>query len=148
MISADSPTCAARLEFRFDATTGVPPDAFSETGQDWGCRRGGPTASTHSRGCARAPAMAPYDGFRIDHLVGLYRGVRPVTVERRVVLEPASEPAQIALGETLTAPAGADTKPEVIAEDLGPSALRRESMTRWIFLAWALRWERTGIATT
>src|SRR6188472_3091500 len=37
MISADSPDVWARQpEFRFDATIGVPPDAFSETGQDWG----------------------------------------------------------------------------------------------------------------
>jgi hypothetical protein len=27
---------ARQHEFRFDATIGVPPDAFSETGQDWG----------------------------------------------------------------------------------------------------------------
>ena len=37
MISADSPDVWTRQrEFRFDATVGVPPDAFSETGQDWG----------------------------------------------------------------------------------------------------------------
>ena len=37
MISANSPDVWARQhEFRFDATIGVPPDAFSETGQDWG----------------------------------------------------------------------------------------------------------------
>ena len=84
MISADSPDVWARqAEFRFDATIGVPPDAFSETGQDWGLPpwRGDVMASTGfawMRARARRYA-ALYDGFRIDHLVGLYRTyIRPL----------------------------------------------------------------------
>ena len=37
MVSTDSADVWARQDlFRFDATVGVPPDAFSATGQDWG----------------------------------------------------------------------------------------------------------------
>src|SRR5688572_7800850 len=37
MVSSDSADVWARQdEFRMDASVGVPPDAFSETGQDWG----------------------------------------------------------------------------------------------------------------
>ena len=37
MVSGDSPDVWARKhEFMLDATVGVPPDAFSDTGQDWG----------------------------------------------------------------------------------------------------------------
>ena len=43
-----------------------------------------------------------YDGFRIDHLVGLYRTyIRPIDKAVPAFFEPADEPAQIALGETL-----------------------------------------------
>ena len=43
-----------------------------------------------------------YDGFRIDHLVGLYRMyVRPIDKAMKAFFDPADEPAQIALGETL-----------------------------------------------
>ena len=59
MISADSPDVWARQnEFRFDATIGVPPDAFSETGQDWGLPpwRADVMARMDSPGCDRAPA--------------------------------------------------------------------------------------------
>ena len=44
MVSGDSADVWARQdEFRLDASLGVPPDAFSETGQDWGCRSTGGT---------------------------------------------------------------------------------------------------------
>ena len=131
MISADSPDVWARqAEFRFDATIGVPPDAFSETGQDWGLPpwRADVMASngfTWMRSRARRYG-ALYDGFRIDHLVGLYRTyVRPIDKSNEAFFEPATEPAQIALGETLIGIlAGADTNPEVFAEDRVNPALR------------------------
>ena len=107
MISADSPDVWARQrEFRFDATIGVPPDAFSETGQDWGLppwrahvmREGEFRWMQH-----RARRYAGlYDGYRIDHLVGLYRMyVRPIDKSRPAFFEPANEAAQTRLGETL-----------------------------------------------
>ena len=106
MNSADSPDVWARQhEFRFDATIGVPPDAFSETGQDWGLPpwRWDVMATTDfawMRARARRYA-ALYDGFRIDHLVGLYRMyIRPIDKTLPAFFEPGDEPAQIRLGET------------------------------------------------
>ena len=84
MISANSPDVWARQdEFRFDATIGVPPDAFSESGQDWGLPPWRADVMARARFTwmrARARRYgALYDGFRIDHLVGLYRMyVRPI----------------------------------------------------------------------
>ena len=94
MISADSPDVWARQhEFRFDATIGVPPDAFSETGQDWGLPpwRADVMASngfTWMRSRARRYGDL-YDGFRIDHLVGLYRMyVRPIDKSHDAFFDP------------------------------------------------------------
>ena len=157
MISANSPDVWARQhEFRFDATIGVPPDAFSETGQDWGLPpwRADVMASndfTWMRSRARRYG-ALYDGFRIDHLVGLYRMyVRPIDKSIDSFFEPAIEPAQVALGETLIGIlAGADTHPEVIAEDLGSvPPFVRESMARLDLpglkvLRWERHWGRDG----
>lgn len=164
MISADSPDVWVRQhEFRFDATIGVPPDAFSETGQDWGLPpwRADVMASngfTWMRSRARRYG-ALYDGFRIDHLVGLYRMyVRPIDKSNDAFFDPPTEPAQIALGETLAGIlAGADThstfakaKPEAIAEDLGSVPLFvRESMARLDLpglkvLRWERDWDRVG----
>ena len=98
MISADSPDVWARQhEFRFDATIGVPPDAFSETGQDWGLppwRADVMAANGFAWMRARARRYGDlYDGFRIDHLVGLYRTVRPAdrqVARRRSSIPPTS----------------------------------------------------------
>lgn len=90
MVSGNSPDVWARQdEFRLDASVGVPPDAFSETGQDWGlppCRWDVMAANDFAWIRARARRSAAiYDGFRLDHLVGLYRTyIRPFD---------ASEPA-------------------------------------------------------
>jgi 4-alpha-glucanotransferase len=154
MISADSPDVWARQhEFRFDATIGVPPDAFSETGQDWGLPpwRAGVMASsgfTWMRSRARRYADL-YDGFRIDHLVGLYRAyVRPIDKAREAFFEPAAEPEQIELGETLIGILSGNA--DVIAEDLGSiPAFVRESMARLDVpglkvLRWERHWDRDG----
>ncbi|HEX8029130.1 MAG TPA: 4-alpha-glucanotransferase [Vicinamibacterales bacterium] len=151
MISADSPDVWARQhEFRFDATIGVPPDAFSETGQDWGLppwradvmARSGFTWM-HARGRRYGDL---YDGFRIDHLVGLYRMyVRPIDKSVPAFFDPGEEAMQINLGETLLGIlGGAPSRPDVIAEDLGSiPAFVRESMARLGLPGLkVLRWER------
>jgi 4-alpha-glucanotransferase len=157
MISADSPDVWARQhEFRFDATIGTPPDAFSETGQDWGLPpwRANMMASngfTWMRARARRYADL-YDGFRIDHLVGLYRMyVRPVDKSTQAFFDPGDEPSQMALGETLVGIlAGAASRPVVIAEDLGTiPPFVRESMARLDLpglkvLRWEKHWDREG----
>jgi 4-alpha-glucanotransferase len=149
MNSADSPDVWMRQgEFRFDATIGVPPDAFSDTGQDWGlppwrCEVMAATDFAWMRARARRYA-ALYDGFRIDHLVGLYRMyVRPLDKTQPAFFDPPDEPAQIALGETIVrilTPSGA----MVIAEDLGViPPFVRESMARLDLPGLkVMRWER------
>jgi 4-alpha-glucanotransferase len=157
MISADSPDVWARQdEFRFDATIGTPPDAFSETGQDWGLppwRAGVMAANDFTWMRARARRYGDlYDGFRIDHLVGLYRMfVRPADKSMPEFFDPADEPSQIALGERLVGIlGGADSRPAVIAEDLGSIPLFvRESMARLDLpglkvLRWEKHWDREG----
>ncbi len=157
MISADSPDVWARQrEFRFDATIGVPPDAFSETGQDWGLppwrahvMREGEFRWMKNR--ARRYAGL-YDGYRIDHLVGLYRMyVRPIDKSRPSFFEPANEAAQTRLGETLVnLLRGTAGQVEVFAEDLGSvPAFVRESMIRLQLpglkvLRWEKYWDREG----
>src|SRR5207237_690677 len=63
--------------FRFDATVGVPPDAYSADGQDWGlpvprweAMRESGDPWLHAR-AMRAAEL--YDAFRVDHVVGIYR---------------------------------------------------------------------------
>ena len=150
MISADSPDVWARqAEFRFDATVGVPPDAFSETGQDWGLppwRHEVMAANDFAWMRMRARRYAAlFDGFRIDHLVGLYRTyIRPIDQAVPAFFEPADEPAQIALGETLVNVLRSGGGPYVIAEDLGvipPSCASRWRACRCPGLK-VLRWER------
>ena len=151
MISVDSPDVWARQpEFRFDATIGVPPDAFSETGQDWGLppwRWDVMAANDFAWMRARARRQAAiYDGFRIDHLVGLYRTyIRPTDKTVPAFFEPADEPGQIALGETLVGVlASGQPRPTLIAEDLGViPPFVRESMARLDLPGLkVLRWER------
>lgn len=157
MISANSPDVWARQrEFRFDATIGVPPDAFSETGQDWGLPPWRASVMSEwgfgwMRNRARRYAGL-YDGYRIDHLVGLYRMyVRPIDKSRPAFFDPAEEPAQLQLGETLVhVLGGTGGTPEVFAEDLGSiPAFVRESMVRLKLpglkvLRWEKHWDREG----
>lgn len=157
MISANSPDVWARQhEFRFDATIGVPPDAFSETGQDWGLppwRADVMAGNDFAWMRARAQRYGDlYDGYRIDHLVGLYRMyVRPIDKTNPAFFDPIDEPAQIALGERLIGVfAAAESKPELIAEDLGSiPPFVRESMARLNLpglkvLRWERHWDRDG----
>ena len=84
MVTLDSADVWSRQrEFLLDASVGTPPDAFSETGQEWGLP---PYNWDEARKNnfewlrMRARRMADlYDGFRVDHLVGFYRTyVRPL----------------------------------------------------------------------
>lgn len=157
MIAADSPDVWARQnEFRFDGTIGTPPDAFSETGQDWGLPpwRADVMAEwgfSWMRNRARRYAGL-FDGYRIDHLVGLYRiYVRPIDKSREPFFDPAGETPQLLLGETLVQVLRGDAdKLEVFAEDLGSiPPFVRESMSRLGLpglkvLRWERHWEREG----
>ena len=147
MVSGHSSDVWARQnEFRLDASTGVPPDAFSETGQDWGLpvyrwdvmEPGGYEWLRHrARRCTEL-----YDGFRIDHLVGFYRTFyRDADGTSHFI--PEGEPLQRAQGErlmTLFAESGA----RIIAEDLGtvPDFVRQSLAARALPGLKVLRWER------
>ena len=78
MVDGDSADVWARQhQFRLDVSVGVPPDAFSATGQDWGMPlyRGTswrPEDFRWLRERARRSADL-FDGYRVDHLVGFYR---------------------------------------------------------------------------
>jgi 4-alpha-glucanotransferase len=157
MIATDSPDVWARQqEFRFDATIGVPPDAFSETGQDWGLppwRADQMRANDFTWMRRRARRYADlFAGYRIDHLVGLYRMyVRPIDASVPAFFDPADEAEQLALGETLVAILRGDgDDPEVIAEDLGSvPPFVRQSMARLGLpglkvLRWERDWDREG----
>jgi 4-alpha-glucanotransferase len=148
MVSSDSADVWAHQDlFRRDASVGVPPDAFSVTGQDWGlpvyrwdvlAERG--FDWLHDR--ARRNA-AIFEGYRIDHLVGFYRTyVRPHDGSPAHFV-PANEEDQIRLGEPIIE-AFRSAGSEVTAEDLGvvPDFVR-ESLARLNVPGYKVqRWER------
>jgi 4-alpha-glucanotransferase len=144
---AESPEVWARLEeFRLDVSAGVPPDAFSPTGQDWGL----PTYRwdvIRETGYAwmrqRGRRMASlYDGLRVDHVIGLYRTYgRPA--EGEPFFTPGEEPDQIAQGEAVLQALG-ESGLSLIAEDLGvvPDFLRPSLERLGIPGCKVMRWER------
>jgi 4-alpha-glucanotransferase len=155
MVSGDSPDVwARREEFMLDATVGVPPDAFSESGQDWGLppwrwQAMQSTGFQWIRARARRTA-ALFDGVRIDHLVGLYRVyVRPIDQEQPRVFAPPDERTQSQLGATLLGIYLASGI-EVVAEDLGtvPDFVRwsmaRLGVPGFKVLRWERRWHEPG----
>ena len=147
MVSGDSADVWVRQnEFRVDASVGVPPDAFSETGQDWGLpvyvwdaheATGYEWLRQRARRCAEL-----FDGFRVDHLVGFYR----TFVRERdgaTCFTPADEPSQTAQGERLLQ-LFLDSGASILAEDLGtiPDFVR-DSLDRLAVPGLkVMRWER------
>jgi 4-alpha-glucanotransferase len=153
MVAGDSADVWSRRgDFRLDARVGVPPDAFSATGQDWGlpvyrwdvmAREGYPWLTE------RARRMADwYDLFRVDHVVGLYRtyffpndGTPPAFV-------PADEPTQTRNGEQVLALLARGAR--VIAEDLGVvpdfvrASLERIRVPGYKVFRWERRWKEPG----
>ena len=148
MVSTDSADVWARQDlFRFDRSVGVPPDAFSATGQDWGLPvyrwdrmedQGDGWLKQRARRSARL-----FDGYRIDHLVGFYRTYSRPLGQQEGAFDPADEPAQLAQGERLMdlfITSGA----RIIAEDLGSvPEFVRDSLTRLGLPGYkVVRWER------
>jgi 4-alpha-glucanotransferase len=147
MVSGHSADVWARQhEFRVDASVGVPPDAFSETGQDWGLpvyrwdaieASGDEWLQQRARRCTEL-----YDGFRVDHLVGFYR----TFVRERdggTAFVPPDEPAQLAQGERVLTHLR-DSGARIIAEDLGvvPDFVRESLASLRVPGLKVLRWER------
>lgn len=148
MVAADSADVWARQHlFRFDATVGTAPDAFSETGQDWGlpAYRWDVMETEDFRWLRqRARRMARlYDGYRVDHLIGFFRTYSRRIGEKTGGFEPADEPSQIALGESLLA-LFQDDGAQITAEDLGsvPEFVRKTLLQMGVPGYKVLRWER------
>jgi 4-alpha-glucanotransferase len=143
---------ARQEEFRLDVSAGVPPDAFSEDGQDWGL----PTyrweriaQNDYEWIRRRARRMASlFDGLRVDHVIGLFRTYgRPR--EGTPFFTPADEDDQRRQGETIVSilrDAGID----LIAEDLGtvPDFVRASLTSLGVPGCRVLRWERDWHAPT
>ena len=153
MVSAMSPDVWSRPdEVMLDVSLGVPPDAFSATGQDWGLPtyrwdRIAQTGYSWMRMRARRMA-ALFDGYRVDHLVGLFRtfGKPPVGDP---FFNPGHEPAQIAQGETLLRIL-IESGAAIIAEDLGVippfvrTSLERLGVPGCKVLRWERHWDAPG----
>jgi len=155
MISANSPDVWTRQDqFRFDGTVGVPPDAFSDTGQAWGLppwrwEAMEPGGFEWMRHRARR-AAALYDGFRLDHLVGLYRiYVRPRDPEVPAFFTPANEDEQLRLGETIVG-LFRDAGAALVAEDHGTvpdfvrASIARLVLPGFKVMRWERRWQEPG----
>ena len=154
MVSGDSADVWARQdEFRTDASVGVPPDAFSETGQDWGLPvyRWDVLAERDFdwlRHRARRNADL-FDGYRVDHLVGFYRTYFRPHDEGPPQFTPDSQDAQEVLGERVL---GVFRGPgaEIIAEDLGVvpdfvrASLARLSVPGYKVFRWERHWDVEG----
>ena len=154
IVSANSADVWARQEeFSLDGSVGVPPDAFSATGQDWGlpAYRWDVVRDREFEWLRlRAKRMASlFDGCRVDHVVGFYRTfVRPMGGgEGRFT--PADEPSQLALGERVLdvlRSAGI----EIVAEDLGTvpdfvrASLERLSIPGYKVFRWERHWHTPG----
>jgi 4-alpha-glucanotransferase len=147
MVAGDSADVWARRDdFRLDARVGVPPDAFSATGQDWGLpvyRWAEMEAGGHVWMTARSERMADLYGlYRVDHVVGLYRTYFFADDGSKPAFVPAEEPAQVANGEAMMALFS--RRARVIAEDLGvvPDFIR-DSLDRLEIPGYRVqRWER------
>jgi 4-alpha-glucanotransferase len=148
MVSGDSADVWARQdEFRLDASVGVPPDAFSETGQDWGLPvyRWDVLAERDFDWLRhRAHRNTDlFDGYRVDHLVGFYRTYFRPHDGGEPQFVPEAQEDQCAQGERVL---GVFREPgaEIIAEDLGvvPDFVR-ESLQRLAVPGYRVfRWER------
>ncbi|MGQ0508410.1 MAG: 4-alpha-glucanotransferase [Myxococcaceae bacterium] len=141
-----SDTWANPSILRRDARLGVPPDAFSAAGQDWGLPYFDLAAmgkDNHAWIRLRAhKAASYYDLRRVDHAVGYFRQwIRDAqTPTGRFI--PPDEESHRRLGEQMFQILGSEAA--VIAEDLGViPPFVRETLTRLNIPGYrVLRWER------
>lgn len=147
MVSGDSADVWSRQhEFRVEASVGVPPDAFSENGQDWGLpayrwdvheASGYEWLRRRARRCAEL-----FDGFRVDHLVGFYRTFVKEQ-DGSTSFFPPEEEQQRAQGERLMR-CFQQSGATLIAEDLGtvPDFVRQSLAGLGLPGLKVIRWER------
>ena len=149
MVATDSADVWARpFDFRLDARAGVPPDAFSAEGQDWGlpvyrweemARNGYAWITARARRSAEL-----YGAYRVDHVVGFYRSYYRPNDGGPPAFVPETEAAQILNGERVMAAFSQGAR--VIAEDLGtvPDFVRTSLARQGIPGYRVLRWEKDG----
>lgn len=154
MVSGDSADVWARQDqFLLDVSLGVPPDAFSATGQNWGLpvyRWDAVAADNFAWLRERGRRSAElYDGFRIDHLVGFYRTYGWPVAGGEPFFTPAAEADQVALGERVLSVFG-EAGAAIFAEDLGTvpdfvrKSLARLGIPGFRVLRWEREWRRPG----
>ncbi len=146
---------ANQKEFQIDRSVGVPPDAFSATGQDWGMPAYdwavvSDSGFTWLRDRARRSAEL-FDGYRVDHLVGFYRTYsRPRSGEGEPCFSPPGEDEQRGLGEQVLA-LFREPGSEIIAEDLGtvPDFVRDSlaglDVPGYRVFRWEREWNQRGL---
>jgi 4-alpha-glucanotransferase len=154
MVDGDSADVWQRQhQFRLDVSIGVPPDAFSATGQDWGMPLYDWAAMAIDdfewlRHRARHSADL-FDGYRVDHLVGFYRTYGRPKGGGLPFFSPARENDQAELGERVLEifrSSGAD----IVAEDLGTvpdfvrDSLERLGIPGYRVFRWERHWHRDG----
>jgi len=154
MVDGDSADVWAHAAcFRLDASVGVPPDAFSATGQDWGMpvyRWDAMAAADFQwlRDRARRGAQL-FDGYRVDHLVGFYRTYGRPRGGGEPFFTPATEAEQTVLGERVLT-VFRDSGAEIIAEDLGivpdfvRASLARLGVPGFRVARWEREWDEEG----
>lgn len=145
---------AHQAQFALDRSVGVPPDAFSDTGQDWGM----PAYDWDAMAAAdyqwlrfRARrAAALFDGYRVDHLVGFYRTYSRLRSTRDDARFSPEEPSvQEALGERVLG-IFAEPGAAIIAEDLGVipdfvrASLVRLGLPGFKVFRWEREWDEPG----
>ncbi len=147
MVSGHSADVWSRQhQFRLDASVGVPPDATSPKGQDWGLpayRWDVSAAADHEWLRLRARRTAAlFDGFRVDHLVGFFR-TYIWERDRSAAFSPAKKVDQRRQGEAILELIGKEGA-HIIAEDLGtvPDFVRESLARLEIPGLKVLRWER------
>jgi 4-alpha-glucanotransferase len=160
--------------YRYDATAGAPPDAFSDDGQDWGLppyRWEVLEDEGYEAFALRGEhASQLYDFVRVDHVVGLFRSwIWPPEVERDAegrrlgVFVPTEKKAQIAQGKAVLQ-AFQRSGVELLAEDLGVvppfvrTTLRELGVPGYKVFRWELEddgrpidpatWPELSVATT
>ena len=113
------------------------------------CRRGAGTSwrRTISSGCdaARGAPRSLFDGFRLDHLVGLYRTyIRPRDPDRQAVLRAGRRARAARSSASASSRSIRHSGAEVIAEDLGtvPDFVRHSLQRLGCRASRCLRWER------
>jgi len=153
MVATDSADVWSRpFDFRLDARVGVPPDAFSATGQDWGLpvyRWDVMEENGFAWMNARARRSADLYGlYRVDHVVGLYRTYYRPNDGGAPAFIPSTEEAQTRNGEKMMAIFSQGAR--VIAEDLGVvpdfvrTSLVRVGVPGYRILRWEREWDEEG----